>query len=76
MRNYEEVPLWWYVALFMCSFVSLITIIATGNLYIPIWTYFVAIATGAITIIPLGCLFAVSNFQLPIGKLGNFCVEA
>jgi len=67
MRSYEEVPLWWFIALFLCSFTIIITILASGHLYIPIWTYFVALATGAVVVIPLGWLYAVSNFQLPIG---------
>jgi hypothetical protein len=63
-RAYPEVPFWWFFALFMCSFVSLITIFATGNLFIPVFTYFVAILTGALMVIPLGWLYALSNYQL------------
>jgi hypothetical protein len=51
MRSYEEVPLWWYVALFLASFAIIITILACGFLYIPIWTYFIALATGAVVVI-------------------------
>lgn len=51
MRSYEEVPLWWFIALFLCSFIIIITILASGHLYIPLWTYFVALATGAIVVI-------------------------
>lgn len=41
--------------------------VASGHLFIPIWTYFVALATGAAIVTPLGWLYAISNFQLPIG---------
>lgn len=51
MRNYDEVPLWWFVALFMASFITIITILASGYLYIPIWTYFIALATGVVVVI-------------------------
>lgn len=51
MRSYEEVPLWWYLVLFMCCFVTMITILAKGYLFIPIWTYFIALATGALAIV-------------------------
>jgi hypothetical protein len=63
-RAYPEVPLWWFAALFLCSFVILVTIIASGHMFIPVWTYFVAIATGAVIVVPLGWLYALSNFQL------------
>ena len=64
MRSYKEVPLWWFITLFMCSFVPVIGMLAAGQLFIPIWTYFLALATGAIVVIPLGWLYALSNFQL------------
>lgn len=35
-RSYEEVPLWWFLALFLAAFVSLLAIVATNSLYIPV----------------------------------------
>lgn len=66
-RPYDEIPLWWFVALFFLSFVIMIVIVAKGLLFIPTFTYFVAIATGAVIVVPLGWLYALSNFQLPVG---------
>lgn len=66
-RSYDEIPLWWFITLFLISFVILIVILSQGYLFIPVWTYFVALATGAIVVIPLGWLYALSNFQLAIG---------
>lgn len=66
-RSYKEVPMWWFLALFAASFISLVIITATGQMFIPVWTYFVAIGTGAILVVPLGYLYALSNFQLAIG---------
>ncbi|KAI8633876.1 OPT oligopeptide transporter protein-domain-containing protein [Xylariaceae sp. FL1651] len=71
MRSYKEVPLWWYVALFSAAFVSTITIVALDLIFIPWWAYFVALATGAVVVVPLGWLYAVSNFQLPIGTFNE-----
>lgn len=63
-RSYDEIPLWWFLALFLVSFVIMIAILATKQMFIPLWTYFVAIITGAIVVVPLGWLYALSNFQL------------
>ena len=63
-RSYDEVPFWWFLALFLVSLVIMVAILASNQLFIPVWTYFVAIATGALVVIPLGYLFALSNFQL------------
>ncbi|KAI0201967.1 OPT oligopeptide transporter protein-domain-containing protein [Astrocystis sublimbata] len=71
MRSYKEVPFWWYLALFLVSFTSIITIVALDLIFIPWWTYFVALATGAVVVVPLGWLYAVSNFQLPIGTFNE-----
>ncbi|KAI3325907.1 OPT oligopeptide transporter protein-domain-containing protein [Xylariaceae sp. AK1471] len=71
MRSYKEVPLWWYLALFSTAFTSIITIVALDLIFIPWWTYFVALATGAVVVVPLGWLYAVSNFQLPIGTFNE-----
>ncbi|KAG9669149.1 OPT superfamily oligopeptide transporter, partial [Aureobasidium melanogenum] len=80
MRSYEEVPLWWFLALFACSFVSILTMTAAGKIYIPVWTYFIALLTGAVVVTPLGWLYAVSNYQLPVGTLNELiyglCVNA
>jgi OPT family oligopeptide transporter len=70
-RSYREVPLWWYGALFLCSFVSIVTMAAAGKIYIPVWTYFIALLTGALVVTPLGWLYAVSNYQLPIGTFNE-----
>jgi OPT family oligopeptide transporter len=71
MRSYKEVPLWWFGLLFACSFVSIVTMAAAGKIYIPVWTYFVALATGALVVTPLGWLYASSNYQLPIGTFNE-----
>ncbi|CAG8974115.1 hypothetical protein HYALB_00002750 [Hymenoscyphus albidus] len=70
-RSYKEVPWWWSLILFLVTFVVIITILGTGNLFIPIWTYFIALATGVMVVIPLGWLYALSNFQLPIGTFNE-----
>ncbi|RKF79772.1 Oligopeptide transporter 8 [Golovinomyces cichoracearum] len=70
-RSYKEVPLWWYIVLFLFSSVPVVAILLAGELYIPIWTYFVALATGAVIVTPLGWLYAISNFQLPIGTFNE-----
>ncbi|CZT46692.1 related to sexual differentiation process protein isp4 [Rhynchosporium secalis] len=66
-RSYPEVPLWWYIVLFLVSFVAITAMVASGHLFIPWWTYLVALLTGALIVTPLGWLYAISNFQLAIG---------
>lgn len=75
-RAYPEIPFRWFLALFLCSFVALVTIAATNSLFIPVYTYFVAVLTGAIMVVPLGWLYALSNFQLvshPSSRYAGSC---
>ena len=65
-----------YLVLFSCCFVTILVILCKGILYIPVWTYFVALAIGAVTIIPFGWLYAVSNYQLPIGTFNELVYGA
>jgi len=51
MREYPEVPITWFIALFMASFLIIITLLANGYMFIPIWTYFIAMATGAVVVV-------------------------
>lgn len=51
MRSYSEVPVSWYLVLFIASFTIIITLLANGYMFIPLWTYFVAMATGAIVVV-------------------------
>jgi len=70
-RSYAEVPLWWYLVLFLVSFVVVITILAKGLFFIPIWTYFIALLTGFLIVIPMAWLYAISNFQVAIGSFNE-----
>lgn len=62
-RQYKEIPLWWYLVLFLAAFIILITNIACGYLFIPIWTLFVALVSAVIFVIPFARLYAISNYQ-------------
>ncbi|KAL3961034.1 hypothetical protein ACCO45_006151 [Purpureocillium lilacinum] len=74
-RSYDEVPFWWFAALFAASFLIMVVITAKNLLFIPVWTYFVGIATGAI-VVAIGTtnelwyglmVNAVSGFKNPCG---------
>lgn len=70
-RQYKEIPLWWYLCLFLTALVILVTIIACGNLFIPIWTLFVGLASAAVFVVPFAWLYAISNYQLETGSFNE-----
>lgn len=70
-RQYREVPLWWYFILFLVGFVILATAIGCGQLFIPIWTLFVALSSAAVFVVPFGWLYAISNYQISTGSFNE-----
>ncbi|KAF3049233.1 hypothetical protein E8E11_007645 [Didymella keratinophila] len=70
-RSYKEVPGWWFVALFLAGFIVLLAIVGSGQLFIPWWTVIVGVATGFVVVIPLGYLYAISNYQVAIGDFNE-----
>jgi OPT family small oligopeptide transporter len=70
-RSYQEVPAWWFATLFVVGTAVILAIVGSGHLFVPIWTVFVAIATGVVVVIPLGYLYAISNYQVEIGDFNE-----
>ncbi|KAL7416397.1 OPT oligopeptide transporter [Mrakia frigida] len=64
---YPQVPIWWNVVLFVVPVAILVALTATGILYMPIYALFVALAFGTAIVIPMGYVYAVSGYQVPVG---------
>jgi len=70
-RSCSEVPGWWFGALFLAGAGTILVLVGSGHLFIPIWTDFVGLATGIAVVVPLGYLYAVSNYQVAIGDFNE-----
>lgn len=70
-RAYQEVPFWWFATLFLSGLIILLIIVASGHLFIPWWTVLVGVATGIVVVVPLGYLYAISNYQVAIGDFNE-----
>lgn len=69
--KYREVPILWYVTLFLISFGTLMSIFVSGEMFMPWWCCLVALIMGSIIVTPLAWLYALSNFQLAIGTFNE-----
>ncbi|KAJ2957088.1 hypothetical protein NQZ79_g7145 [Umbelopsis isabellina] len=67
MSKYPEVPFLWWAVLFVLSFVTVLVTIIEGGFGVPIWTFIIAVLFGAISVVPMGYIFAVSNYQVQVG---------
>lgn len=70
-RVYQEVPLLWYKILFAVSILMLASVHHAGYLFMPWWMCVIGLVVGSIIVTPLMWLYALSNFQLPIGTFNE-----
>ncbi|KAJ7718252.1 OPT oligopeptide transporter protein-domain-containing protein, partial [Mycena metata] len=65
MEPYPKVPVWWNLALFIVPTAIIIALAATGILYLPLYTVFIALAFGALIVVPMAYIYAVSGCTMP-----------
>ncbi|EGV61894.1 hypothetical protein CANTEDRAFT_108167 [Yamadazyma tenuis ATCC 10573] len=70
-RNYDTIPRSWYVIMFFISFGTLMIIFGFGQMFMPWWCCIIGLGLGSIIVTPLAWLYALSNFQLPIGTFNE-----
>ncbi|KAH8659988.1 oligopeptide transporter protein [Xylariales sp. PMI_506] len=62
MRNYPEVPDWWFLIIAFISFIFAIVIVTNWpELGTPVWTVFFVIALNLVFLIPMSYLYAISG---------------
>ncbi|KAG9036498.1 hypothetical protein FRB95_008796 [Tulasnella sp. JGI-2019a] len=65
MRNYPEVPDWWYALIFTMFFVLAIVAVVIGKTDMPVWALFLAILIPIIYVIPSSYIYAMTG--QPVG---------
>ncbi|KAF7588561.1 hypothetical protein BBP40_005516 [Aspergillus hancockii] len=55
MLKYKEVPMWWYLVLFVLAFVAGLIVNIKGDTTLPVWGYVVSLILGAF-IAPFSCV--------------------
>jgi OPT family small oligopeptide transporter len=62
MRNYAEVPDWWFLAIIVISFIfAIILLTQFPDLNTPVWTIFFVIGLNLVFLIPMTYLYAISG---------------
>ena len=62
MRNYPEVPDWWFLIIALVSFIFAIVILTSWpQLGAPVWTIFFVIALNLVFLIPMSYLYSISG---------------
>lgn len=61
MRNYPEVPDWWYVISFCVFFSLAIVAVEVWNTGVPVWALLLSIILPIVYILPSGFIFAMTG---------------
>lgn len=51
----------------LVPFVVLLVIVATNSVWMPTWTYFVALGFGASAMLPMSLVYAISGYSMEVG---------
>ncbi|KAJ8291250.1 Glutathione transporter 1 [Rhodotorula toruloides] len=69
MKNYREVPDWWYLAFLVVAIALSIVTVACWDTYMPVWSVVVAILIGLVYLVPAGFIFALTTYPVSINLI-------
>ena len=62
MAKYQEVPDWWYGAIFLSNFVLAIICIEVWPSELPVWALIVALLIAFVYVVPIGMIQAITKY--------------
>lgn len=71
MRNYPEVPDWWYLCYLLSFFAIAIVCIEIYDTDLPVWGLIISLILGAIYVLPGGFIFAMTSQEISINLLAE-----
>lgn len=72
MRNYKEVPEWWYLTILAVAFIMGCVCVHVYDTGMPIWGIVLALGLGLVLQIPVGIVQAITNCQLNSNVITEF----
>ncbi|KAF9523850.1 oligopeptide transporter [Crepidotus variabilis] len=71
MKNYKEVPDWWYAIGFAAFFALAIVAVEVWDTDVPVWALLLAIILPVIYVLPSGFIFAMTGQSITINLLAQ-----
>jgi len=75
MRRYREAPEWWFLAIFVVSFVLGLIASIVYPTHLTWWAYIIAIVIGVVLIVPVGIIQAITNQQTGLNVITELIVS-
>ncbi|KAL2698715.1 hypothetical protein AAEP93_010103 [Penicillium crustosum] len=67
IHRYPSITKWEWVPLTLVPTLMLLGVVVSKTIYMPIWTYFVALGFGAVSMLPMSFVYAISGFSIKVG---------
>ncbi|KAJ7287057.1 oligopeptide transporter [Mycena rebaudengoi] len=71
MRNYPEVPDWWYLASFCVFFSLAIVAVEVWHTEVPVWALLLSVILPIIYILPSGFIYAMTGQEITLNVLAQ-----
>ncbi|GAA5917002.1 hypothetical protein JCM6882_001299 [Rhodosporidiobolus microsporus] len=71
MKNYPEVPDWWYLITLVVSLALTIVAVACWDTQMPVWAVIVSILLALVYLIPGGFIYAMTSTQITINLMSQ-----
>lgn len=74
MKNYKEVPDWWFMIVFVVFFGLSIATIRAWNTEMPVWALVVAILIAIVFLLPVAIIYARTNIAVGLNVVTEFII--
>lgn len=74
MKNYKEVPDWWYIVVFLIFFALSIVTIRVWNTEMPVWCLIIALLIALVFLLPVGVIYALTNIAVGLNVVTEFII--
>ncbi|KAF9228480.1 OPT superfamily oligopeptide transporter [Gyrodon lividus] len=71
MRNYPEVPDWWYIVFFVGFFLMMVVVVEVWHTSVPVWALLLAVFLPALYVLPSGFIFAMTGQGITLNLLAQ-----
>ncbi|CDO93557.1 unnamed protein product [Kluyveromyces dobzhanskii CBS 2104] len=74
MKEYKDVPHWWYAIVFLIFFGLAIASVRAWNTEMPVWALVFALIIASVFLIPIGIIAAVTSISVGLNVLTEFII--
>ncbi|KAG1723121.1 OPT oligopeptide transporter protein-domain-containing protein [Suillus paluster] len=71
MRNYPEVPDWWYVVCFIAFFLLMVVVVEVWHTSVPVWALLLSLALPILYVMPSGFIYAMTGQGITLNLLAQ-----